>query len=76
MYQGLTVFYLLPVQEEIIGDCQCGFRRNGPITDHMFWICNVLGKKKNKGNTKRQSIEFMEAHDSVKSEVSLSLVSP
>jgi len=35
-----TVFYLLPVQEEIIGDLQCGFRPN----DHIFWIVRYLKK--------------------------------
>jgi len=46
VYQGLTVFYLLPVQEEIIGDRQCGFLRNGSVTDHISWICQILGKTK------------------------------
>jgi len=46
VYQGLTVFYLLHVQEEIIGDRQCGFRQNGSITDHISWICQILGKTK------------------------------
>ena len=46
MYQGLTVFYLLPVQEEIIGDRQSRFRQNGSITDHIFWICQILEKTK------------------------------
>jgi len=46
VYQGLTVLYLLPVQEEIIGDRQCGFWQNGSITDHMSWICQILEKAK------------------------------
>ena len=29
---------LIPYAEEIIGDHQCGFRRNKLITDHMFCI--------------------------------------
>jgi len=33
------------VQEEIIGNLQCGFRQNGSITDHIFWICQILGNK-------------------------------
>jgi len=46
--QGLTVFYLLPVEEEIIEDRQCGFRRNGSITDHVFGFVRYLGEKKQK----------------------------
>jgi len=46
MYQVLTVFYLLPVQEKIIGNQQCGSRRNGSVTDHISWICQILGKTK------------------------------
>jgi len=52
------------VQEKIIGDHQCGFRQNGSITDHMFWICHILEGRK--GNTMRQCIEFKEAYDSVR----------
>jgi hypothetical protein len=40
-----SVFYVLPVQEEIIGDLQCGFRPNGSITDHIFWIVRYLREK-------------------------------
>ena len=75
--QGLTVFYLLPVEEEIIEDRQCGFRRNGSITDHVFGFVRYLRKK---GNTMRQCIEFKEAHDSVRWKVFynilIGLVSP
>ena len=42
-----SVFYLQPVEEEIIGDRQCGFRRIGSVTDHIFWICQILEKKYN-----------------------------
>jgi len=39
------------VQEEIIGDHQCGFRWNGSITDHLFWICQILEEKRGGWNT-------------------------
>ena len=55
------------MQEEIIGDCQFGFQRIGSITDHIFWICEILERKK--GNAMRQCIEFKEAYDSVRWEV-------
>ena len=31
--------------EEIIGDHQCGFRRNRSTADHLFCICQMLEKK-------------------------------
>jgi len=36
---------LSPYTEEIIGDHQCGFRRNRSTTDHMFCIRQILEKK-------------------------------
>ena len=33
---------LSPYTEEIIGDHQCGFRRNWSTTDHMFCIRQIL----------------------------------
>jgi hypothetical protein len=36
---------LIPYEEEIIGDHQCGFRRNRPTTDHMFCIRQTFEKK-------------------------------
>ena len=56
------------MQEEIIWDRQCGFRRNGSLTDHIFWICQILEGEKG-GNTMRQYTEFKEAYDSVRWEV-------
>jgi len=43
------------------------FQQSGSITDHMFWICQILEKKKR--NTMRQCIEFKDAYDSVRWEV-------
>ena len=31
--------------EEIIGDHQCGFRRNRLTTDHIYCICQIFEKK-------------------------------
>ena len=36
---------LIPYVEEIIGDHQCGFRRNRSTTDHIFCIRQTLEKK-------------------------------
>jgi len=33
------------LSKEVIGDHQCGFRSNGPTTDHLFCIRHVLDKK-------------------------------
>ena len=75
MYQGLTVFCHGFVQASCkykkvyFTRCLCKRKllSNGSITDHIFWICQVL--EKNKGTTMRQCIEFKEAHDSVRCEV-------
>jgi hypothetical protein len=44
-----------PYIEEIIGDHQCGFRRNRSITDHIFCISQILEKN---GTTMRQYISY------------------
>ena len=44
---------LIPYAEEIIGDHQCGFRRNRTTTDHIFCIRQILEEN---GNTMRQCI--------------------
>ena len=36
---------LTPYSEEIIGDHQCGFRRNRSNTDHILTIRQILEKK-------------------------------
>jgi hypothetical protein len=36
---------LIPYADEIIGDHQCGFRRNRSTTDQIFYIRQVLEKK-------------------------------
>jgi hypothetical protein len=36
---------LIPYADEIIGDHQCGFRRNRSTTDQIFYIRQILEKK-------------------------------
>jgi hypothetical protein len=36
---------LIPYADEIIGDHQCGFRRNSSKTDQIFYIRQILEKK-------------------------------
>jgi len=36
---------LIPYAKEIIGDHQCGFRRNRSTIDHIFCIRQILEKK-------------------------------
>jgi len=48
MYKILTnirLSWLTLYTEEIIGDHQCGFRRNRSTTDHILWIHQILEKK-------------------------------
>jgi len=41
-----TYSWLIPYAKEIIGDHQCGFRRNRSTIDHIFCIRQILKKKK------------------------------
>jgi hypothetical protein len=48
MYKTLSnilLSRLTPNAEEIIGDHQCGFRRNRSTTDHILCIRQILQKK-------------------------------
>ena len=61
---------LSPYTEEIIGDHQCGFRRNRSNTDHMFCIRQILEKKCEYNEAVHQLfIDFEKAYDSVRREV-------
>jgi hypothetical protein len=61
---------LIPCAEEIIGDHQCGFRRNRSTIDHIFCIRHILEKKWEYDKAVHQLvIEFKKAYDSVRSEV-------
>ena len=52
--------------EEITGDLQCGFRRNMPPTDNIFYIRQILDKKLVYNEAVHQLIiGFKKAYDSV-----------
>jgi hypothetical protein len=60
---------LIPYAEEIIGDHQCGFRRNRSATDHIFCIRPILQKKWEYNEAKHHLfIDFKKAYDSVRKE--------
>src|SRR5215469_16281959 len=61
---------LIPYAEEVIGDHQCGFRRNRSTTDHIFCIRQILEKKWEYNKAVHQLfIDFKKAYDSVRREV-------
>jgi len=61
---------LTPYAEEIIGDHQCGFRRNGSTADHIFFIRQILEKKWEYSEAVHQLfVDFKKAYDSVRREV-------
>ncbi|KAJ4429626.1 hypothetical protein ANN_21827 [Periplaneta americana] len=61
---------LTPYVDEIIGDHQCGFRRNRSTIDQIFCIRQIMEKKwKYKGTVHQLFIDFKKAYDSVKREV-------
>jgi hypothetical protein len=56
--------------DEIIGNLQCGFRRNRSTTNQIFFIRKILEKKWEYNETVHQPFtDFKKAHDSVKREV-------
>jgi hypothetical protein len=62
--------WLTPYSEEIIGDHQCGFRRNRSTTDHIFSIRQILEKKWEYNEAVHPLvIDFKKAFDSVRREV-------
>jgi hypothetical protein len=61
---------LRPYIDEIIGDHQCGFRRNRSTTDQIFCIQQILEKKWEYNETVHQLfVDFKKAYDSVRREV-------
>jgi hypothetical protein len=61
---------LVPYIDEIIGDHQCGFRRNRSTTDQIFCIRHILEEKWEYNETVHQLfIDFKKAYDSVRREV-------
>jgi len=61
---------LIPYAKEIVGDHQCGFRRNKSTTDHTFCIRQILEKKWEYNEEVHQlCIDFEKAYNSVRREV-------
>jgi hypothetical protein len=61
---------LSPYVDEIIGDHQCGFRRNRSITDQIFCSHQILEKKWEFNEAVHQLfVDFKKAYDSVRREV-------
>jgi len=61
---------LIPYAKDIIGDHQCGFRRNRSTIDHIFCIRQILEKKWEYNEDVHQLfLDFKEAYDSVRREV-------
>jgi hypothetical protein len=60
---------LIPYADEIIGDHQCGFRRNRSTTGQIFYIRQIQEKKwKYNGTVHQLFIDFKKAYDSVRRE--------
>jgi sorting nexin-29 len=61
---------LTPHVSEVIGDHQCGFRRNRYTTDQIFYIRQILEKNWEYSGTVHQLfIDFKKAYNSIKREV-------
>jgi hypothetical protein len=66
---------LTPYVNEIIGDHQCGFRRNRSTVDQIFYILQILEKKwEYNGMVHQLFIDFKKAYDSIKREVLYSIL--
>jgi hypothetical protein len=62
IWTGIT-----PYADEIIGDHQCGFRHNRSTTDQIFYIWQILEKKREYNGTVHQLfVDFKKAYDSVR----------
>jgi hypothetical protein len=60
---------LNPYINEIIGDYQCGFRRNRSSIDHIFCILQLLQKWECNETVHQLFIHFKKAYDLVMREV-------
>ncbi|KAJ4446159.1 hypothetical protein ANN_12852 [Periplaneta americana] len=70
MLSNILLRRLTPYVDEIIGDHQCGFRRNRSTIDQIFCIRQIMEKKwEYKGTVHQLFIDFKKAYDSVKREV-------
>jgi hypothetical protein len=82
-YQGISLLFtsykilpnillsrLTPYTDEITGDHQCGFRCDRSMTNHIFYIQQILEKKWEYNGTVHQLfIDFKKAYNSIRSEV-------
>ena len=67
---NIVLSRLIPYAKEIIGDHQCGFRRNRSTIDHIFCIRQILEKKWEYNEEVHQLfIDLKKAYDSVRREV-------
>jgi len=58
---------MAPYANEIIGEYQCGFRKNSSTVDHVFSIQHILEKKWEYNKDVCQLfIDFEKAYDSIK----------
>ena len=65
----------IPYAEEVIGDHQCGFRRNRSATDRIFCIRQILEKKWEYNEAVHQLFtDFKKAYDSVRREVLYNII--
>ena len=70
MIKATAVYVYIPYAKEIIGDHQCGFRRNRSAIDHIFCIRQILEKKWEYNEKVHQLFtDFQQAYDSVRREV-------
>jgi hypothetical protein len=70
MLSNILLSRLSPYVDEIIGDHQCGFRRNASTTDQIFCIRQILEKKWEYNETVHQLFrDFKKVYDSVRREV-------
>jgi hypothetical protein len=61
---------LIPYADDILGNHECGFRRNRSTTDQIFYICQILEEKwEYSGKVHQIFIDFKKAYDSVRREV-------
>ena len=70
MLSNILLSRLIPYAKEIIGDYQCGLRRNRSTIDHIFCIHQILEKKwEYNKEVHRLFIYFKKAYDSVRREI-------
>ena len=67
---SILLLRLIPYAKEVLGDNQCGFRRNRSTTDHILCIRQIRQKKWEYNEAVHQLfIDFKKAYDSVRREV-------